>query len=1091
MKNKIVPAVIGLVLVITMVAAIQITEFDNLLDTENITFSGDENISRNITIHRGADVTSAFINISGFKIEECYQESANESNQTGVDGDCSLDYGGTYSVDGLWGEGTGGTADKLFDGDFDTYATAEGSYVSINYSKPSGATSAEWNIKGGNFTENQTISEGCFDEFSDVISLRVGSHAQIFGGIEWNSWECYGGSWIEIKRQDFDSDVFERVYEEGIFWQFPDVTSPALYVNGTRVWSLEGSTITSVTANLNELNDSSTERNITFWGNENKTDYVKILKHSNVDEGFINLGTSSLEIFHNYDTPVAGYNIGGTVTRGGIEFNLTSTKIDSVGFWVLYGTATPGNVSVVFRYVGNDSILYEKDFGPVVDVIPDGCCSRTDFEVSDSPVINEPIYILLERTSTDDFIRFYSATQNEPEVFDFMRSVRYLSGSYLQTGYTATNDPPINITFEDGYGDPTNPTLIVNGTTVWTGSSGTSDDMATSINNFLENCSGNSESYCEVPLEFHSDTPGIIELSDINITYNNISKSLNFLQALNDVIDLGACSGGILDGASCIIPFNFHSSTAALLQYSGLDIQYQNKPVVTLESPANNTASPSVKSFNCSMIDEVQISNVTFEFWNSTGDLNLSETIDLTGTYNSTVFEMTFNSTDAFTWNCKATNNESRSSYSTGNFTVNVDIDNPVVSLNYPTNNKYLSSALTSFNYTPEHSTQTVETCQLFINSTGEFLENKSDDSITEDLVNQFQLILPEGIYLWNIRCNTTETGNSAFGVSNFTFTVDTLYPAISISTIATTDGSQTVNTTNTVSDTNLDSCKYSIFNSAGGIDGLNNNVSFTCGTNFQATTTDFGTYNMTIYAVDLASNENSSTLSFTTSASDGGGGSGGGAVVVIGEGVLEATNFSITTRNFRQNMDMSLAKDSVRAREKEFLITNEGADPIEVSIFCSTENSSVSTQIEGNLSICDFVKLSNTEATVSAIEESRFHGSFEVLTPTGASIGDEFFFNIFVIREVEGLKKFSKLSVSARVTTLATLSKWSWIPGQGDKPESEKNSYPVWVASLILSFGLFVLIVVLFRMGGLVLSGFFVGLLMFIASFILLLIWL
>lgn len=517
--------------------------------------------------------------------------------------------------------------------------------------------------------------------------------------------------------------------------------------------------------------------------------------------------------------------------------------------------------------------------------------------------------------------------------------------------------------------------------------------------------------------------------------------------------------------------------------------QYELKSILTvsLNTPENISTQTTPTSFNCSSIAGANdLVNSTLYIWNSTGSLYNQTTTNISGLSNESITSINFTYDDTFTWNCLVYNNISESKWADSNYTVYISTLSPAINLNYPTDNSWLNNDTNIyFNFTAIDN-DGLDTCELWGNFTGNWSKNYTWENPVSGVQNFTILNLTDNSYNWNIWCNDT-LGDEGFSTNNYTVNVDTVYPEISILSITTTKGSQTISFTNNVSDANLDSCKYSIFDSNGTIDGTNENVSFTCNSSSQATVTTFGTYNLTIYATDFAGNENSSTSQFTTSAATTDGG-GGGAAVTVGAGILEATNFSITTRNFRSNMDISLAKDSVKERRKNFIITNEGIDPIEVEIFCSTENSTDSSFIEGNLSICDFVKISNTTAIISAIEENRFEGYFEILPPTNSTIGDEFFFNIFVIREIDEEQRFSKLSVSARLTSIAVLSKWSYIPGQKDEDE-EKNSYPVWVVALLLSLTLFISIVAIFRRKKLILSGFFIGLVIFIISFILLLI--
>lgn len=102
----------------------------------------------------------------------------------------------------------------------------------------------------------------------------------------------------------------------------------------------------------------------------------------------------------------------------------------------------------------------------------------------------------------------------------------------------------------------------------------------------------------------------------------------------------------------------------------------------------------------------------------------------------------------------------------------------------------------------------------------------------------------------------------------------DIIYPQISVFNITTSRGSVNGIFNLISSDMNLELCKYSLFNSTSGIDGTNENVSFTCNSNPVAfTTSTLDIFNLTIYVSDYAGNENSSTLNFTSIALPTGGG--------------------------------------------------------------------------------------------------------------------------------------------------------------------------------------------------------------------------
>ncbi|MCK5294010.1 MAG: hypothetical protein KAJ49_05110, partial [Arcobacteraceae bacterium] len=159
----------------------------------------------------------------------------------------------------------------------------------------------------------------------------------------------------------------------------------------------------------------------------------------------------------NTDDMGGGFNSVNMATyynRVGINFSLTDVKIDNITFRMAYGTSPAGNISLTFRDIETDTPLYEKDFGAVTDFVSD-TYSWLEFNISDSPLITEPIYILIERDTTEtDYVVVMTSWTANPEVFDFINTIGYNFNQtqYNTVGISDTSDPPIIIDFEDGYG---------------------------------------------------------------------------------------------------------------------------------------------------------------------------------------------------------------------------------------------------------------------------------------------------------------------------------------------------------------------------------------------------------------------------------------------------------------------------------------------------------------------------------------------------------------------------------------------------------------------------------------------------------------
>jgi len=417
----------------------------------------------------------------------------------------------------------------------------------------------------------------------------------------------------------------------------------------------------------------------------------------------------------------------------------------------------------------------------------------------------------------------------------------------------------------------------------------------------------------------------------------------------------------------------------------------------------------------------------------------------------------------------------------------------PVVVLS-PTNDTHINNLYNHlFNFTVDTNADNITNCSLYGDFSGAFELNQSTSNPVESTTISFsEMNLSENSYQWNVQC-FDNFGTGGWALNNLTFVTDITFPQINSSTITPTEGSQTFTFTSNSSDTYNMTCKYSIYDSTGSIDGLNQNVSFTCNKPVSATVTAFGTYNLTVYAKDKAGNENSTTDTFTVSTASRAPGGGGTSITIIqGVTAIEATNFTITTTNLQKQMDMILARDSVKTRQKQFLLLNDGIEEIEVEIICDTQNTNKSSH---DIDVCDYVSFEQTKFTVSPNVEERVIGNFEVLTPENSSIGDEYFFNLLAIRTIGQEQRFSKLSVRARVSRLAIFIRWSELPGAtgqsivaGEVKEQKGIIYPVTPVALISSFIIAGIIFFVFRKLKLTYTGFFISMLSFLIFFSLLL---
>lgn len=184
----------------------------------------------NVTDENGIANVSLFINgvlnytnSTGYTTDLCYQESTNTSNQSSTDGNCNLEYTGTYECGGNGTFNPGEPCDLAFDGNYSTRTGNFGSddpvFIFMNYTKPKGATNESiWTVKiddPGQFF-NISLTESCWNQPSNVLLLYWEGHSgNPFGeGSHLGCINSTGG--LELLRNG--SSELWVLWEEGMFW---------------------------------------------------------------------------------------------------------------------------------------------------------------------------------------------------------------------------------------------------------------------------------------------------------------------------------------------------------------------------------------------------------------------------------------------------------------------------------------------------------------------------------------------------------------------------------------------------------------------------------------------------------------------------------------------------------------------------------------------------------------------------------------------------------------------------------------------------------------------------------------------------------
>ena len=202
-----------------------------------------------------------------------------------------------------------------------------------------------------------------------------------------------------------------------------------------------------------------------------------------------------------------------------------------------------------------------------------------------------------------------------------------------------------------------------------------------------------------------------------------------------------------------------------------------------LSLPQNNTES-TILLPNLSWLQttEATFANYTILISNSSA----FDTILFTyNTYNITntskILDYALDANKVFYWKVVAYDIFGSYTNSTQTFVYITDLVNPTVTLNTPASNTYSLTSGVRFNYTP-YDLNTLSSCVLYGNFSGVWAINQTNNSILKSQSNYFDIVLPDGIYVWNVKC-LDRAGNSGFAPSNYTIKVDTTPPNIQLIT--------------------------------------------------------------------------------------------------------------------------------------------------------------------------------------------------------------------------------------------------------------------------------------------------------------------
>ncbi|ODS41670.1 MAG: hypothetical protein A7315_00720 [Candidatus Altiarchaeales archaeon WOR_SM1_79] len=285
---------------------------------------------------------------------------------------------------------------------------------------------------------------------------------------------------------------------------------------------------------------------------------------------------------------------------------------------------------------------------------------------------------------------------------------------------------------------------------------------------------------------------------------------------------------------------------------------------VALDSPGNgSTDTDGNITFTCNVTGVNQLKNITLYTWNSTG-VYYTNTTNISGTSNQSIWNVTEIQDGNYTWNCLAYDSADDYDWGDANWSLNIAVPPTVTLISPPNNTLETSNNTIVFRYNVTDSSD-MANCSLIINNAVE----KTDDTITKDVEQNFTKTLSNGNYNWSVNCTDVYGNEGSSEVRNLSVNVaaDVTPPIIYLMSPAndskTTDNTPdfTFNATDDAA-TQMNCTLYINGTAYGTNNSVQNNTETTITAN---STLDDGTYSWWINCSDGSLTNISETWSFTT----------------------------------------------------------------------------------------------------------------------------------------------------------------------------------------------------------------------------------
>jgi len=259
------------------------------------------------------------------------------------------------------------------------------------------------------------------------------------------------------------------------------------------------------------------------------------------------------------------------------------------------------------------------------------------------------------------------------------------------------------------------------------------------------------------------------DLNKINITLN-IWNSTGLFSWTNE--SFNSLNGTINKNFTLPLNETYHWACSAIDAKGNLNLSV-NRTLSTVSMlvksvfPKNNTYTNTNQTYNCSVKSVNALKNLSFYFWGVNDSSNSSnitllnnQTVNVSGTTNSSLFYYNFSNNGNYTWSCSASNVLNQT-YNSSNKSIVYDITKPDIIRIFPPNGYSVTGKQTvAFKFNVSEQTN----CSVTINNDNNYVEAYSNKT------NIFTKELGVGNYQWYLNCS--DLAGNPINTSNYSLEI-------------------------------------------------------------------------------------------------------------------------------------------------------------------------------------------------------------------------------------------------------------------------------------------------------------------------------